>query len=306
MGAKGRRKAGSIADVVATVLRAAGEPMTPRAVFDQIVERGLYLFKAKHPFSVLKGQLRRHTKGWDYPSAEPIRYFEQTADGRFRLLDPPIHEPPSLFPVSTEKKGGQPGPLVSVPEDEDEVPTPLGGPSHTEIQWRLLNLGAQLGLTTWAPIADRTKAWDGRRLGDLPGMTKELPVQFGPAAMRTIQYIDVIWVRDGNYVAGFEVEHSTTIYSGLLRLSDLVTMTPNIHIKLYLVAPDERAAKFAREVARPTFSQRTKPLHSVCRFLPYSNLVDKLNEVKTVIPHLRPEFLDDIAEAYTPGTGEPE
>ena len=51
-------------------------------------------------------------------------------------------------------------------------------------------------------------------------------------------------------VAAFEVEHTTSIYSGLLRMSDLLTMQPNIDIKLYLAAPDERFTKFKNEVPR--------------------------------------------------------
>jgi hypothetical protein len=101
-------------------------------------------------------------------------------------------------------------------------------------------------------------------------------------------------------VAGFEVEHTTSIFSGLLRMSDLLTMQPNITIKLYIVGPDERHAKFESEVARPTFAARARPLHSLCRFLPYSRLCDRLEEAKNVVRYLRPEFLDEIAELYEP------
>jgi hypothetical protein len=101
-------------------------------------------------------------------------------------------------------------------------------------------------------------------------------------------------------VAAFEVEHSTSIYSGLLRMSDLLTMQPNIDIKLYLAAPDERFEKFKREVPRPTFASRNKPLHEVCGFLPYTKLSERLGEVRNVLRFLRPEFIDEIAEFYDP------
>ena len=54
------------------------------------------------------------------------------------------------------------------------------------------------------------------------------------------------------------------------------------------------------EVARPTFAARPKPLHSLCRFLPYSRLCERLEEARNVIRYLRPEFLDEIAELYEP------
>jgi hypothetical protein len=101
-------------------------------------------------------------------------------------------------------------------------------------------------------------------------------------------------------MAAFEVEHTTSIFSGLLRMSDLLTMQPNLDIKLYIVGPDERATKFRNEVARSTFAARLKPLHSLCRFLPYSRLCTRLEEVRNVIKHLKPEFLDDFAQLYEP------
>src|SRR5262249_2715203 len=101
-------------------------------------------------------------------------------------------------------------------------------------------------------------------------------------------------------MAAFEVEHTSSIYSGLLRMSDLITMQPNLEIKFYLVAPDERYDKFCTEIARATFASRRKPLHTMCRFLPYSKLCERLEAAKTVIRFVRPEFLDEIAELFDP------
>ncbi len=292
----------TIPQVIAQVLRANKEPMTPREVYDAIVDANLYAFKAQDPLSIVKAQLRRHCEGLNFPSARAVKFFAMAENGKYRLLPKPVQVPPTLFSASNTPNG-KAGPLVSVPDDEGDGDEDLvDGPSHYEVQWRLLDLGSRLGLSLWAPMNDRGRAWEGKRLGDVKGMLTKLPNQFGAAAMRTIERIDVLWVRGESYLAGFEVEHTSTIYSGLLRMSDLVTMIPNIELKLYLVAPDVRSAKFAREVIRPTFSQRPKPLHAVCRFLPYSNLLDKLDEVKTVIQHLRPEFLDDIAEIHSPSS----
>jgi hypothetical protein len=52
--------------------------------------------------------------------------------------------------------------------------------------------------------------------------------------------IDVLWLQGEAIVAAFEVEHTTTIYSGLLRMADLVSMQPNLKLDLFIVAPDER------------------------------------------------------------------
>ncbi|MGE3405737.1 MAG: hypothetical protein AB7I37_02915 [Pirellulales bacterium] len=131
-------------------------------------------------------------------------------------------------------------------------------------------------------------------------MLDTLPVQFEPGTHQTIENLDVIWLNGKTFEAAFEVEHSTSIYSGLLRMSDLLYMQANINIKLYLVAPDERYTKFVKEVSRPTFNASNKPLHTLCNFLPYSKLCSRLEEVKNVIQYLKPEFIDEIAESYDP------
>ncbi len=70
-----------------------------------------------------------------------------------------------------------------------------------------------------------------------------LPTQFNEATNKTIELIDVLWLKGNSIVAAFEVECNTSVYSGLLRMSDLLSLQPNLDINLYLVAPDERHNK---------------------------------------------------------------
>jgi hypothetical protein len=193
--------------------------------------------------------------------------------------------------------------VVSIPTAEDEQtasPEPVDAATHSEIQWRLLDLGSQMGLDVWAPNRDRGRCWKSKLLGDVARLRDRLPTQFDYETNRTIEEIDVLWLSGQMIVAAFEVEHTTSIFSGLLRMSDLLTMQPNLDMKLYIVGPDEKSTKFRKEVARPTFAARPKPLHSLCRFLPYSRLCSRLEEARSVIKHLRPDFLDDFAELYRP------
>jgi hypothetical protein len=194
--------------------------------------------------------------------------------------------------------------VVTVPTQDEEDARWDGEatevPTHTEIQWRLLDLGSQMGLNVWAPKPDRGKSWNAQRISEVPRLLDALPTQFDDVTNRTIENIDVLWLKGNAIVAAFEVEHTTSIYSGLLRMSDLLTMQPNIEIKLFLVAPDERYSKFRSEIPRPTFASRNKPLHTVCGFLPYSRLCGQLEEVKTVIAYLKAEFIDGLAEFYDP------
>lgn len=205
-------------------------------------------------------------------------------------------------PTKYDKSDEEVETVVAIPTEDDEETEPIapGAPTHTEIQWRLLDLGSRMGLNVWAPRNDRGRTWNGKSIEDIPNLLDSLPVQFEPGTHQTIERMDAIWLSGKTFVAAFEVEHTTSIYSGLLRMSDLLYMQANIDIKLYLVGPDERYEKFTKEVSRPTFASSNKPLHTLCSFLPYSMLCERLEEVKNVIPYLRPEFIDEIAESYDP------
>ena len=44
----------------------------------------------------------------------------------------------------------------------------------------------------------------------------------------TIREIDVLWLKGRSMARAFEVEHTTAIYSGLLRMADLLELQPNM------------------------------------------------------------------------------
>ncbi len=171
---------------------------------------------------------------------------------------------------------------------------------HTEIQFYLLNLGAEMGLDVWVARNDRAKTWKNQTLGTLPRMVPELPIQFNEATHRTIELIDVLWLKGNSIVAAFEVESTTAIYSGLLRMSDLLALQPNLDIKLYLVAPDDRRNKVEQEILRPTFELREKPLSAICGFLSFSRLKEKVEGIRKLglATSLRPDFLERTAEFF--------
>ena len=68
----------------------------------------------------------------------------------------------------------------------------------------------------------------------------------------------------------FEVEHTTAIYSGLLRMADLLALQPNMDIRLHIVAPEDKREKVLREIKRPVFSLLDRgPLYENCSYIPY-------------------------------------
>lgn len=290
----------AIHQAIREVLNAEKSALSPEEIYQKIQERNLYDFHAQDPIHVVQSQLRRHCKDYNFPSARQMRYFTLDGKNKYRLLPEPVRIKPNAFRVKHPGKHGKQS-IVTVPQDDEiSCVADTSQQTHTEIQWRLLDLGEKLGLKVWAPIADRNRVWNGKRIGDIKGLVDVLPRQFDKGTMRTIEYIDAIWLEKQAIAAAFEVEHTTPVYSGLLRMSDLMTIQPNLDIKWFLVAPEERFTKYATQIARPTFCALRKPLYEVCRFISYDKLTRKLEAAAELIAHLKPTFLDDISEKYSP------
>ena len=189
----------------------------------------------------------------------------------------------------------KPAPVEAV---EQDIEGERGEITHEEIQHLLLTVGAEMGLDVWVARNDRNKEFKGQTFKDIQRMRDELPAQFDRKTMNIIENIDVIWLRGDTFVAAFEVEHTTQIYSSLLRLSDLVAKHPNLKIDLYIVAPDERKDKVSQEIGRPTFEKLPTPLREICRFLPYSKLKDEVARFGSRTKFVRPDFVREIAEEF--------
>ena len=80
-------------------------------------------------------------------------------------------------------------------------------------------------------------------------------------------------------------------------MADLLAMQPNLDIKLYIVAPDERREKVKDELNRPTFAMTRRPLPEVCKFLPYSAVRHEVERLGDTARYVRPEIIDHIAES---------
>lgn len=206
-------------------------------------------------------------------------------------------------------KHGEINKIVSIPDSQEDssnektMDTHKESDSneHTQIQYYLLDLGSKMGLDVRVAANDFSKEYNGVRFGSISNTVLKLPVQFNPATQKTIELIDVLWLNGNSIIAAFEIESSTSIYSGLLRMSDLISLQPNLDIKLYLVAPDSRGDKVRREILRPTFQYLKKPLSKICGFISFSDLKDKASKIQDlgIAPHLNPSFLDEVAEYFS-------
>jgi len=150
--------------------------------------------------------------------------------------------------------------------------------SHPQVQTLLGAIGAAKGYDVWIPANDRGKLdW---KLTALFGLRKSLPPSLMYAS-GIAEEIDVIWFeRGGDRPAAFyEVEHSTPVYSGLLRFNDVHLMLPSSTLRFGIVSNQERRALFARQIARPTF--RASRLQEFCTFFEYRSVFDWHKRLRT-------------------------
>ena len=128
--------------------------------------------------------------------------------------------------------------------------------THTEIQGWLRDLGTALGFGVWIASNDRNRPYGNGHLADGCLECLSEPLESSPAA-DTIRLIDVLWLdaATGHVAAAFEVDHTTSIYSGIVRMLDLALGLGQASQSLFLVAPDAREADVREQLKRPAFSR---------------------------------------------------
>lgn len=146
---------------------------------------------------------------------------------------------------------------------------------HVRIQHSLIALGKAEGCGIWVPANDRNLAFQSQAFSDLT--LGRLPnFGFDENTRRIIQNIDVLWL-DGNVIRkAFEIESTTSIYSGLLRLNDLTLAQPNNQIELFIAAPKRRKPRVFDQLTRPSF----QALLGGCRFVSFEEIdsfIDRIN-----------------------------
>jgi hypothetical protein len=156
--------------------------------------------------------------------------------------------------------------------------------THAQVQTLLGAIGAAKGYDVWVPLSDRFKLdWSLAERYECPD---RLPVSY-KSVWPILQEIDVVWTQKGSgqLRALYEVEHSTPIYSGLLRFNDIHLAAPSLKPSFGIVANDSRRDVFVRQLNRPTF--QVSGLSELCSFLEYVNVYSwhkrtVSNEVQTV------------------------
>lgn len=127
---------------------------------------------------------------------------------------------------------------------------------HLKIQYLLTTIGRSLGYRVHVASNDRGKVYEGQSLSFLTIDTFP-DIDLPQDVAQTVSLIDVIWLAHDlkDIVCAFEVEKSTSIYSGILRLVDLSTSLQERPLNLFLVAPDAREKEILAQMRRPSFQR---------------------------------------------------
>jgi hypothetical protein len=160
----------------------------------------------------------------------------------------------------------------------DEVDAPFSPDrAHLKIQGGLIELGRAEGCSVWVPPNDRNLGYKGQSFASTT--LERLPnFGFDENTRRIVQNIDVLWLIRNVIHRAFEVESTTSIYSGLLRLNDLVLAQPNNQIALFIVAPTSRREKVFNQLIRPSFTALARQ----CEFLSFEKVDDAVSRIESL------------------------
>ena len=264
--------------------------------------------------SFTKG-LEKTNRSWVGVIQNPLRAFEDIDGEEMLEVLKKEQSNPRIFPLTDAQKTrlSRKGVIrtlsgnvqVEIPTREDEDMESNGKidesvPASTsresiKMQAKVARIGAEMGFHIWVPKNDKSRVLQYISQGLSEKFTDALPFNYNDATLRTIEEIDVIWIQHESIVRAFEIEHTTAIYSGLLRMADLLTLQQNIDIRIHIVAPTERRDKVFSEIRRPVFAfLRRGPISKLCSFLAYES-INTLAETE-YLPHLNDSVIEEHEE----------
>ncbi|EPZ3252232.1 restriction endonuclease [Escherichia coli] len=166
---------------------------------------------------------------------------------------------------------------------------------HAQIQISLVKIGHYLGYRTWVAANDRGLQYNGKSIAQMDGvidnLRNEQVLQSYDKAIKEARLIDCVWFRNGKLMpAVMEIEHSTGIKSGLVRMKQFYDYAPQLkNIRWTVVAPDEYRNKVIEFSNMPQFKELDT------RFFPYS----AVEELYSLCARRNPQGItDDFLDAF--------
>ncbi|MDE0653233.1 MAG: EVE domain-containing protein [bacterium] len=259
---------------------------------------------------------KKHEKDYRYWSGPFRRSLYHFADPDGRLLVKLLRaqqESRRTYPLSQSEVKKLAAPKVhsprgevevEIPEIEDPEESPEEAPAASSqddvresirVQASVAEIGAKMGFEIWVPNADRSLVISQVPESLHSSFLKKLPLNYEANTLRTVEQIDVLWLKGRAMVRAFEIEHTTAIYSGILRMADLLALQPNIDIRLNIVAPEEKRNKVFAEIRRPVFSLlEGRLLREQCAYLSYDSI--KKVSAEKFLSHMNDTIIEEYEE----------
>ncbi len=253
-------------------------------------------------------KLYKHSLEWTGMVRGSLRKLND-ADGEFleNLLARQVTDP-TIYPLNDNDIRKLKPPVVktqdskqvqvSIPEDDVvNKPSKVQEASirdSIKIQALLAEIGEKMNFKIWIPRSDRQRVLE--LWHNATGCLLEiLPLNYDDATLKTIENIDMLWIKGRSIIRAFEVEHTTSIYSGILRMADLMALQPNLNIRAHIIAPIERKEKVLQEISRPVFAfLENGPLSESCSYISYNSILELSNEKQ--LKHMSDSVLEEYSE----------
>ena len=158
-------------------------------------------------------------------------------------------------------------------------------------------IGCQLSFDTWVAYNDRGIIYKDKKICEITGVISDLKnVQLLRSYQEAIDaalMIDCIWFRNNKCMpAVIEIEHTTDVKSGLIRMRKLYDYIPPLkNVRWVIAAPDDDRNKVIAEANTPQF----KDLE--VKFFPYT-AIEELYSLcqRRKIKGITDDFLDCFME----------
>jgi len=156
---------------------------------------------------------------------------------------------------------------------EVEVKIDIDSLSHWDVIGILTEVGNLLGFDTYVADPSKKSAFLDKKLGDLAQL-KEIPSFTYERYLDTVKNVDAIWFKEEFPSLCFEVEHTTGVTLGLLRLYQIRNFT---NARFFVIAPSNIIGKYKVEISKDPFYK----IKNRYIFRSYKELIKFYSEAKS-------------------------
>jgi hypothetical protein len=203
---------------------------------------------------------------------DEIRKVAVSHEGKYWILNP---HPQTVFPFARDASQTLQNAPLLVRTKEYE---------HNEILWALASLAKAAGFDVYVGKKEQSSTWNATRLGDL---SVSVPPFIASAAQFTadkVAQIDLMWLDRAEPVIAFEVEHTSSITSGIERFHELLRLRPNLAGWIVLVAPKSRRRKLTDVLTKSHFVGAPMYMDTKLRYLWYSDVQEFCEKFGAIQP----------------------